>query len=126
MVTAGGVKFQLTTLGDDRCLASPGAAYVAYHRGAEINMEEAKKGEFRSLVTTDNGGQILLVRFDGKQWLPPMPVTEQRLDLWKPTAAIRTNLVAFSRTKTGANCDGDEANGGGVRRRLLLGLARET
>ena len=63
-------------------------AYVAYQRGGEPDMAAAARGDFRTFVPTGNGDQIRLVKFDGKQWSAPMPVTEPLLDLWKPTVAV--------------------------------------
>ena len=63
-------------------------AFVAYQHGGEPDMAAAQKDEFGSLVPSGNGDQIRLVKFDGKQWSAPMPVTEPLLDLWKPTVAV--------------------------------------
>ena len=63
-------------------------AYVAYQRGGEPDMEAAARGDFRTFVPKGNGDQIRLVKFDGKQWSAPLPVTEPLLDLWKPTVAV--------------------------------------
>src|SRR5262249_33896751 len=35
-----------------------------------------------------NGDQVLLVRFDGKAWQPPIEVTAPGLDIWRPTVAV--------------------------------------
>ncbi|MGO8744521.1 MAG: hypothetical protein ACLQNE_00900 [Thermoguttaceae bacterium] len=63
-------------------------AYVAYRRGGEPDMTAAARGDFRTFVPAGNGDQIRLVKFDGKEWSAPMPVTEPLLDLWKPTVAV--------------------------------------
>ena len=51
-------------------------------------MAAAARGDFRTFVPTGNGDQIRLVKFDGKQWSAPLPVTEPLLDLWKPTVTV--------------------------------------
>ena len=63
-------------------------AYVAYQRGGEPDMAAAARGDFRTFFPTGNGDQIRLVKFDGKQFSAPLPVTEPLLDLWKPTVAV--------------------------------------
>jgi len=64
---------------------------VVYTHGGQPNLgspltEEPKDFEF--LRPKGNGDQIWLVRFDGTNWSEPMPVTENGLDVWKPTIAI--------------------------------------
>jgi len=64
---------------------------VVYTHGGQPNlgaplMEEPKDFEF--LRPKGNGDQIWLIRFDGTNWSEPMPVTENGLDVWKPTIAI--------------------------------------
>jgi hypothetical protein len=49
-------------------------------------MEEPKDFEF--VHPKGNGDQIWLMRFDGTNWSEPMPVTENGLDVWKPTIAL--------------------------------------
>jgi len=63
-------------------------AFVAYQRGGEPDMAAAARSDFNTLVPKGNGDQLRLVKFDGQQWSVPMPVTEPRLDLWKPTVAV--------------------------------------
>jgi hypothetical protein len=63
-------------------------AFVAYHRGGEPDMAAAARGDFRSFMSKGNGDQIRLVKFDGKEWSAPIPVTEPLLDLWKPTVTV--------------------------------------
>src|SRR5262249_1912498 len=45
-------------------------------------------GNFETLVPTEHGDQIQLVRFDGKVWHPPLDVTDAGLDIWRPTVAV--------------------------------------
>jgi len=66
-------------------------AFTVYTHGGQPNLgspltEEPKDFEF--LRPKGNGDQIWLVRFDGKNWSEPMPVTENGLDVWKPTVAV--------------------------------------
>ena len=63
-------------------------AYAAYQRGGEPDMAAAARNDFRTFVPTGNGDQIRLVKFDGKRWSAPMPVTEPLLDLWKPSVTV--------------------------------------
>lgn len=63
-------------------------AYVAYQHGNPVNMEEALENNFDSLVTKGNGDQIMLMQFDGNKWSSPMAVTDDRLDVWRPTVAV--------------------------------------
>ena len=63
-------------------------AYAAYRRGGEPDMAAAARGDFHTFFPTGNGDQIRLVKFDGRAWSAPMPVTEPLLDLWKPTVTI--------------------------------------
>jgi hypothetical protein len=63
-------------------------AYVAYQPGREIVMERVKARNFEELEPKDNGDQILLRRFDGKVWQPPLDVTGEGLKLWRPTVAV--------------------------------------
>jgi hypothetical protein len=63
-------------------------AYVAYQPGREIVMERVKAGNFEELEPKDNGDQILLRRFDGKVWHPPLDVSSAGLRVWRPTVAV--------------------------------------
>ncbi|HTU92029.1 MAG TPA: hypothetical protein VMF69_18240 [Gemmataceae bacterium] len=63
-------------------------AYVAYQPGREIVMERVKARNFEELEPKGNGDQILLQRFDGKVWLPPLDVTGEGLRIWRPTVAV--------------------------------------
>jgi hypothetical protein len=63
-------------------------AYIAYQTGPPILMERVKAGGFEALEPKGNGDQILLRRFDGKVWQPPLDVTEEGLHLWRPTVAV--------------------------------------
>lgn len=80
-------------------------AYVAYHRGTPIQTEEIKQGKFESLVTRNNGDQVRLLKFDGREWKPPVDVTGAGLDVWRPALTIDpqgTVWVIWSQ-----NVDGD-------------------
>ena len=82
-------------------------AFVAYQRGGEPDMEAAARGDYRTLAPAGNGDQIRLVKFDGRQWSVPMPVTDPLLDLWKPTVAVGGDgrvWVAWSQ-QVGGNWD---------------------
>lgn len=63
-------------------------AYVAYQPGRPIVMDRVKAGNFEELEPKDNGDQILLRRFDGKVWQPPLDVTGKGLRIWRPTVAV--------------------------------------
>jgi hypothetical protein len=63
-------------------------AYVAYQPGRPIVLERVKAGNFEELEPKDNGDQILLRRFDGKVWHPPLDVTGEGLRIWRPTVAV--------------------------------------
>jgi hypothetical protein len=63
-------------------------AYVAYQPGRPIVMERVKAGNFEELEPKDNGDQVLLRRFDGKVWQPPLDVTTEGLRVWRPTIAV--------------------------------------
>jgi hypothetical protein len=63
-------------------------AYVAYQPGRPIIMERVKAGGFEELEPKDNGDQILLRRFDGKVWQPPLEATAEGLRVWRPTVAV--------------------------------------
>jgi hypothetical protein len=43
---------------------------------------------FDSLVPRNHGDRIRLRRFNGKEWLPAISVTEGGLDVWRPTVAV--------------------------------------
>lgn len=69
-------------------------AYVAYTHGGKPNLspplsEEPK--DFSFVVPKDNGDQIWLTKFDGKQWSNPIAVTQNGLDIWKPTVVVDRN-----------------------------------
>jgi hypothetical protein len=63
-------------------------AYVEYKPGKPVLQERITAGNFDELVPTGNGDQVLLVRFDGKAWQPPVEVTAPGLDIWRPTVAV--------------------------------------
>jgi hypothetical protein len=63
-------------------------AYVAYQLGRPIVMERVKARNFEELEPKDNGDKILLRRFDGKVWQPPLDVTGEGLRVWRPTVAV--------------------------------------
>jgi hypothetical protein len=49
--------------------------------------------DFRLLTPTKHGDQIMLRRFDGKAWQPAVAVTDERMDVWRPTVAVDGNGV---------------------------------
>jgi hypothetical protein len=66
-------------------------SYVAYTQSEKPDLsapltEEPK--DFSFLTPKGIGDQIWLAKFDGEKWSEPMPVTEEGLDVWKPTTAI--------------------------------------
>jgi hypothetical protein len=63
-------------------------AYVEYQPGRQILMERVKAGSFEELEPKDNGDQIVLRRFDGKVWHPPLDVTSEGLRVWRPAIAV--------------------------------------
>ncbi|HEY7328125.1 MAG TPA: hypothetical protein VH592_10815 [Gemmataceae bacterium] len=63
-------------------------AYVEYQPGREIIMERVKAHNFEELEPKGNGDQIVLRRFDGKVWQPPLDVTGEGLKVWRPTIAV--------------------------------------
>jgi hypothetical protein len=63
-------------------------AYVEYRPAPPIVMERVRAGGFDDLAPTGNGDQILLVRFDGTTWSPPLEVTDPGLDVWRPTVTV--------------------------------------
>jgi hypothetical protein len=63
-------------------------AYVEYQPGPRVVNERVQAGNFDLLVPKGNGDQILLMRFDGKAWQPPLEVTGPGLDVWRPTVAV--------------------------------------
>jgi hypothetical protein len=63
-------------------------AYVSYQPGREIVMERVKAHNFEELEPKGNGDQVLLRRFDGKVWQPPLDVTGEGLRVWRPTVAV--------------------------------------
>jgi hypothetical protein len=63
-------------------------AYVEYQPGPPIVNERVQNGNFDLLVPKDNGDQVLLSYFDGKEWKPVLDVTEPGLRVWRPTVAV--------------------------------------
>jgi len=66
-------------------------AFTVYTHGGQPNLnppltEEPKDFEF--VRSKGNGDQIWLMCFDGKNWSEPMPVTENGLDVWKPSVTF--------------------------------------
>ncbi len=70
-------------------------AYVEYRPAPPIVMERVKAGGFEELAPKGNGDQVLLVRFDGKVWYPPLEVTDPGLDVWRPTVAVDGHGVVW-------------------------------
>jgi hypothetical protein len=62
--------------------------YNEYTPGAELIKERVLAGNFELLAPTGHGDQVLLQRFDGKVWHPPLEVTEPGLSIWRPTVAV--------------------------------------
>jgi hypothetical protein len=63
-------------------------AYVEYRPAPPVVMERVKAGGFEELAPKGNGDQVLLVRFDGKLWYPPLEVSDPGLDVWRPTVTV--------------------------------------
>jgi hypothetical protein len=51
--------------------------------------------DFRLLTPTRNGDRIMLRRFDGKAWQPAIAVTDERMDVWRPTVAVDDKGVVW-------------------------------
>ncbi len=77
--------YPVTARGKD---GSTWLAYVVYQPGRPIIMERVKAGGFEELEPKGNGDQILLRRFDGKVWHPPIEATMDGLRIWRPTVAV--------------------------------------
>jgi hypothetical protein len=63
-------------------------AYNEYTPGPSLIKERVQAGNFELLTPSGNGDQVLLQRFDGKLWHPPIEVTEPGLRIWRPTVAV--------------------------------------
>jgi hypothetical protein len=63
-------------------------AYVEYQPGKPIVAERVHTGAFDELVPRDHGDCIRLVQFDGQTWYPPIDVTKQNIDVWRPTVSV--------------------------------------
>ncbi len=63
-------------------------AYLAYQPGQPILMERVETGNFEALEPKGNGDRVLLMRFDGKVWQPPLDVSAGGLHVWRPTVAV--------------------------------------
>ncbi len=62
--------------------------YVEYQPEApRLNATVGKK-KFETLVPSKNGDRIVLRRFQGSAWQPPIDVTPPGLDVWRPTVAV--------------------------------------
>ncbi len=70
-------------------------AYVEYQPDPPIVMDRVKAGSFEELAPTGNGDQIVLMRFDGRTWYPPLEVTNPGLDVWRPTVAVDGHGVVW-------------------------------
>jgi len=96
-VEATPFSFRLTDGPDDEdwpasAQASDGTvwvAYTAYRHAAPLDaMAIHTQREFDVLKATGNGDQLRLISFDGQQWGKPVDLTEDGLDLWRPSIAI--------------------------------------
>ncbi|HYT90585.1 MAG TPA: hypothetical protein VEL76_17895, partial [Gemmataceae bacterium] len=79
-------------------------AYSEYVPGMPPVAERLLAGNFEGLVPSGHGDQVLLQRFDGKVWQPPLEVTGPGLDIWRPTVAVDgkgTVTVAWSQQVDG-------------------------
>jgi hypothetical protein len=63
-------------------------AYVAYRKGPDLIPDRVRAGNFESLVTTGNGDEIRLMRFDGSTWQSMGSASEPGIDVWRPTIAV--------------------------------------
>lgn len=83
-------------------------AYVAYAHGPTLDTEAIHgQRKFDTLVPAGHGDQVRLLKFDGKTWSTPIPVTDAGLDVWRPAVAADSKgvvWVIWSRS-TGGNWD---------------------
>ena len=91
--------------------AADGSVWLAYttYTAERARLTAAVKQEdFDSvLVPTKNGDRLHLRRYDGTGWDPPMPVTDGKLDLWRPAVAVdgRGDVVVVWAQQTEGNWD---------------------
>ncbi|HEX3655041.1 MAG TPA: hypothetical protein VHV55_04510 [Pirellulales bacterium] len=71
-------------------------SYVAYKPGPPLNVERVQSVGFDALVPKGNGDQILLMRFDGKQWHAALAVTPPGRDVWRPKIAMVGNEIGIA------------------------------
>ncbi len=88
-------------------VAPNGTVYVAYvehkHFGppTAVPLDPLPKDEqgiptdFSAFKPTDGGDRVMLTWFDGQQWAQPVPVTDEGLDVWRPTVAVDGNGLVW-------------------------------
>jgi hypothetical protein len=63
-------------------------AYVEYLPGRPYVLERILAGSFEELEPKGNGDLIRLAKFDGETWSPGMPVSDDPVDVRRPTVAV--------------------------------------
>jgi hypothetical protein len=88
-ITSGEMEndFPAATTGAD------GTVWVAFvehaHRGpADLQPLEKQPADFGFLIPQGGGDQVALMRFDGKNWSPPLAISQSGLDVWRPAVAV--------------------------------------
>ncbi|HID23804.1 MAG TPA: hypothetical protein EYP14_15600, partial [Planctomycetaceae bacterium] len=95
--------FPAATVGPDGKLW---LVYIKHERGTPITLpaDGSIPKDWSSLVTKDNGDQVLLMCYDGQRWSEPVAVTPRRLDLWRPSVAVYGGKVVVAWSQ---NFDGE-------------------
>ncbi len=68
-------------------------AYCDYTKGTPYVTERVVLGDFDSLIPKGNGDQIRLKFYDGTTWSTAVNVTDNGLDIWRPTIAVAKGRV---------------------------------
>jgi hypothetical protein len=63
-------------------------AYVEYLPGRPYVLERILAGNFEELEPKGNGDLVRLAKFDGQTWSPGMPVSDDPVDVRRPTVAV--------------------------------------
>ncbi len=81
-------------------VAPDGTVYVAYVEHAHLgpmtavpidNLPKDENGiptDFSPFKPKGGGDRVMLTWFDGEKWAQPIPVTDEGLDVWRPTVAV--------------------------------------
>lgn len=88
-------------------VAPDGTVYVAYvehaHFGPSTNvpLDNLPKDEggiptdFSAFKPEGGGDRVMLTWFNGKRWSQPIPVTDEGLDVWRPTVAVNGDGIVW-------------------------------